>query len=213
MKRSLFLLPLLFMLSLTSLSHGFTDQDFDAKLNALQDFLSDVIEQSNIDPQTAQELLEKTNELNMFVQHNIQQNAQEIRIASAITSILETVDSMAQSYKMTQVHSILKNVKYAARANVIQKLLAGMYPEKFSDDMYYTNPYLESVGFICNDWAFNTLFAALLTAIAPTSLGSALKLNPASNPQKAISRIAAGITAYCAWMFEKKSAFMQLAAQ
>lgn len=213
MKKFHVFLPLVCALATTSSIYSTVDQDFDAKLNTIQNLLVTVIQQSNIDPQTAQDLLDKTNELNQYVQNNIQQNAQDIRVAAAFTSLIETADTMAQNAKFTQVHTLLKNIKYAGRANVIEKLVTGMYPEKFSNEAYYTDPYIESIGFIANNWAINIILSSLLTKLAATSLGSSLQLSSTSGHQKMIARIVAGIATHYAWLAEKEFAFAQLNPQ
>lgn len=213
MKKIHMLLSLFSLAAITAHASSTADQKFDAKLNALQELVATVIQQSNIDPQTAQDLLDQTNELNQYLQNNIQQDVQEIRTAAALTSILETVDKMAQNKSMTNVHTFLSPIKYAARTNVIHKLLIGMYPGQFKDEQYYTNPYLESIGFIGNDWALSMMLNSLLTKLAPTTLGTALQLDPTSGHQKMLSRIIAGIAAHYAWLLEKKYAFAQVESQ
>ena len=84
-------------LSIASYIQSTVDQNFDAKFNALQDVVATIIQQSNIDPETAQDLLDKTNELNQYLQNNIQQDIKEIRVAAGLNSILETIDKMAQN--------------------------------------------------------------------------------------------------------------------
>lgn len=210
MKYPCLLSLVIFSLVMTSYIQSTVDQDVDTKLNTLQQAVATLITQSNIDPETAQDLLNKTNELNQYLQNNIQQDVKEIRIAAGLNSITETIDKIAQKSNQLQAHAALSTVKYAARANVMHKLLVGMYPGQFKNQPYYTDPYIESFGFICNDWVFNALFTALLTAIAPTALGTALQLDSSILMKKGVIHIAAGLAAHYAWLSQKKLALSQL---
>jgi hypothetical protein len=186
------------------------DQDFDAKLNMLQQSITILITQADLDPEIAQDILDQTNELNQYAQNNIQQDIKEIRVAAGMNSILETADKVTQNMSnMTSMNTILNSFKYAARVNTIHKLLIGAYPGKFKDQAYYTNPYMESVGFIINDWFFNAIFQALVNAVAPTSLGKALLSNTTPQINNWIAQVAAGISAHYAWLLQKKFAFQQ----
>src|SRR5437870_13585953 len=104
MNRSSIILSGALLLSITYCAHSSVDQDFDAKLNTLQQTISVVVAQSNLDPEVAQDILDKANELNQYAQNNIQQDAFEIRAASGISSILETVDTMLQTANMADAH-------------------------------------------------------------------------------------------------------------
>jgi len=210
MKHSGIIVSTSLLFSITFYTHTAVDQDFDSKLNSLQQAVATLIEQSDLDPLVAQDLLDKTNELNQYAQANIQQDIQEIRIASAVTSILESADKMLQNANQVDAHNMLSSLKFAARTNVVHKLLIGMYPGQFKDEAYYTNPYLESIGFIINDWAIYALLTGLITAITPTTVGSALQLNSSAPMQKVATRVAAGIAAHFAWLMQKKIGQTQL---
>ena len=213
MKHGGIILSASLLFSITFYAHTAVDQDFDAKLNSLQQAVATLIEQSDLDPFIAQDLLDKTNELNQYAQNNIQQDIQEIRIAAACTSVLESVDKMLQNANQVDAHNMLSSLKFAARTNVVHKLLIGMYPGKFKDEAYYTNPYLESIGFIVNDWALYSLLTALITAMTPTTIGSALQLNSSAPIQKVATRIIAGVAAHFAWLQQKKLAKTQLSSE
>jgi hypothetical protein len=189
------------------------DQKLDNKLNQLQQSIAIIIQQSNLDPLAAQELIDQTNDLNQYLQNNIQQDIVEIRAAAAISSALESVDKIAQAKNLTDLHTWLSSFKLAARANVIHKLLIGMYPGQFKDEEYYTNPYLESIGFISNDWILDTLFSKIFTTLAASSLGTTLQLNPSLVWQKVALKIIAGLSAHYAWLFEKKILLSQQSLQ
>ena len=51
---------------------------------------------------------------------------------------------------------------------------------------------------------FNTIFSAILIALAPTSLGKSLALDPASSTQNMIIQAAAAISAHFAWFMQKR---------
>ena len=198
------------LLSTPHYIYSSVDQDFDAKLNVLQQSITMLVTQADLDPEVAQEILTIVSELNQYAQSNIQQDIKEIRVAAGMTSILETTDKIIQNMNnMADIHNILSNVKYAARANTIHKLLIGAYPGRFKDQEYYTNPYAESVGFIINNWLFAAVFQIIANAVAPTSFGMALSQNTAPQIHDWIAQIAAGITAHYAWLLQKKLAFQQ----
>lgn len=203
--------PLLITVQYT---YCYVDQDFDGKLNVLQQSIDTLVAQSNLDPETAQDLTNKINDINQYAQENIQQDIKEIRVAAGLNSLIETVDKMTQSGTLANLANyatLIKDLKYSARANTIHKLLIGAYPGKFKDQPYYTDPYTESVGFTLNDYFFNTLFAALLKFVTPTTLGSTLLLNTSAPMIKPwMSRIAAGVTAHYAWLLQKKFIIPQL---
>src|SRR3990172_992800 len=210
MKHSHFFLSVLTLLSITFYVQSTVDQVFDIKLNTLQQAVANLIEQSNLDPAVAQDLLDKADELNHYVQDNIQQDIKEIRVAAGLTSILETIDKILQNSNQTDAHTLLSGFKYATRTNVIHKLIIGMYPGQFKNQPYYTEPYLESLGFIFNDWMFNGLLTALLAVVTPTTLGATLKLDSSSPIKRGLTRLAAGIAAHYAWLLQKKIALSQL---
>jgi hypothetical protein len=199
------------LFSITHSMNSYIDQDFDAKLNALQQTINVVVAQSNLDPAVAQDILDKANEFNQYAQNNIQQDAFEIRAASGISSILETVDTMLQAANMPDAHALLSTFKHSARVNVIHTLLMGLYPGKLRDEQYYTDPYVESAGFILNDWAFSKLIAGIITAATPTTIGTALSLNTTSPIKTLFTRIAVMTAAHYAWLLQKKIALSQLA--
>jgi len=204
MKHSYILLSYITLLSTAHYTHSSVDQDFGAKLNTLQQSINIIIAQSNLDPEVAQDITDKINDLNQYAQANIQQDIKEIQVAAGLTSLLETGDRILKNMNLDNYHEPMSQLKYSARANTIHKLLIGAYPGRFKDELYYTDPYTESVGFTLNDYFFNATFAALLNNIAPTSLGQALSLNTDSPAQAWGARIAAGIAAHYAWSLQKK---------
>jgi len=212
MKRSTFLLLSSALLFSTIHCHRYVEE-FTNKINTLQEAIATLISQSDVDPDVAQDIMDKANELSQYTQDNIQQDLKEIRVAAGLTSILETADRMLQSMNMANPHELLTNFKYSARANAIHKLLIGAYPGRFKDQPYYTDPYTESIGFTLNDYFFNALFNVLLSVITPTALGSALKLDSSSPAKRWVTRTAAGITAHYVWLLQKKLAASQLNEQ
>lgn len=209
MKHSYILISYITLLSTTQYICCYVDQDFDAKLNILQQSISTIIAQSDLDPEVAQDITNKINDLNQYAQENIQQDIKEIRVAAGLTSLLETTDKMTKAMNMVDYQDLLKGFKYSARANTIHKLLVGAYPGKFKDEPYYTDPYTESAGFTLNDYFFNMLFAALINVVAPTALGTTLSLNTDSPAKTWGTHIAAGLAAHYAWLLQKKLIFLQ----
>jgi hypothetical protein len=209
MKHSYILLSYITLLSTTQYICSYVDQDFDTKLNILQQSINTIIAQSDLDPEVAQDITNKMNDLTKYTQDNIQQDIKEIRVAAGLTSLLETTDNMTKAMNITNYHDLFKEFKYSARANTIHKLIIGVYPGKFKDEPYYTDPYTESVGFTLNDYFFNMLFAALVNIVAPTNLGTKLSLNNDSPIKTWSTRITAGLTAHYAWLLEKKLFFLQ----
>jgi hypothetical protein len=187
------------------------DQKFDSKLNTLQQALDTLIDQSDLDPEVAQDLKDKAGDLGSYVQNNIQQDLKEIRVAAGLTSLLETADKMAQSANITNLHELLSSVKYSARANAIHKLLIGAYPGTFKDEPYYTDPYTESIGFILNDYALGSFFNYLTNILTPTALGKALQLDSSSPVKNWVIRVVTGIAAHYTWSLQKKCAAEQFA--
>lgn len=199
------------LLSVTQHSYSSIDQEFDSKLNILQQTIGTMISQSDVDPEVAQDIMEKADELGYYVQNNMQQDLKEIRVAAGLTSLLETADKMAQSANIANIHDALGTVKYSARANAVHKLLMGAYPGVLKDEPYYTDPYTESIGFIVNDYILNAFFNSLTGILTPTMIGKALQLDSSSPIKNWIIRAAAGIAAHYAWSLQKKLAAEQLA--
>jgi len=186
------------------------DEMVNVKLNMIQDTVATLIEQSNIDPEIAQELLDKTNDLQLYVQNNIQQDIKEIRVAAAFSSILETMDKMAQNALREDLHKALSPFKYAARTNVAHKLIMGAYPGQFKNEQYYTNSYVESLGFIINNWAINMLFDTLSASANLEMIANILKLKEGSNIKRSIIRLLTGIATHYTWLAQKKYALSPL---
>jgi hypothetical protein len=206
MKHYYILLSCITGLSTIQCSQNNTDPNFNPQVTMVQNNLDTIISQANLDPIIAQALTDEINNLSQQAQANIQQDAQEIRVAATFTTLLETAQKIIKANpSLSGYSSILNGLKYAARANSIQKLLIGAYPGQFKDELYYTDPYTESVGFILNDYFFNILCTALVTVIAPTSLGAALSLTTTSSPKQVLAtHFTAGLAAHCAWLLEKK---------
>lgn len=211
MKHLTCLLVVITLLSTAQHTYCSIDQTFDLKLNILQQTLDTIIDQSNLDPEIAQDLKDKTQDLGDYVQNNIQQDLKEIRVAAGLTSLLETADKMAQNANIINIHNALSDIKYSARANAIHKLLIGAYPGSFKNEPYYTDPYTESLGFVFNDYVLNAFFNYLANILTPTMVGKALQLDSSSPAKNWIIRAAAGIAAHYAWSLQKKVAAEQLA--
>lgn len=185
-------------------------QDLDGQLNLLQQNITDFVTQSGIngiDPDAAQDIIDQTNDLNQYIQQNIQQDLQDIRVAAAISSLLETAKVMLPSMNVSDpvdVSNVLNQLSFPAHANTLHTLAMGAYPGALKDQPNYTNPYMESVGFIANYWLSNVLLSALLTQMAPTATGQALSLNPSSSTQQTVGQVLAGVVAHFAWLMQKK---------
>ncbi len=181
------------------------DQVITSKINASQQAIDSIIAQANLDPLIAQALTNEVNNLTENITDNMQQDAQEIRVAATLATILEAIQKTAKTNSsITDFLPLLTNLKYAARMNTIHKLIMGALPGQFKNTPYYTDPYTESIGFTLNDCAFNTIMAALVTMLAPTSFGQALALNPSSQQTIIATQIFAALAAHCAWLLEKK---------
>ena len=194
----------------TSYIHSSADQDFDAKLNMLQQSINTLVTQSGLDPVVAQNILDITNSLNQHAQANIQQDLQEINVAAALSSLVETANQISQTMNMTDAYNICEALKFPAHANAIHTLLLGAYYGDRTTEANYTNPYIESAGFILNDLVFGALFQALITTIAPTAFGKALLPNTTPQINNWIAQISAGIVSHYAWILQKKLISQQI---
>ena len=190
--------------------HTTIDQDFDSKLNMLQQSINTLVTQSGLDPIVAQNIVDTTNALNQQAQANVQQDLQEINVAAALSSLLETANQMSQTMNMTDLYNALESFKFPAHANAIHTLIMGACTGDRTKEPTYTNPYLESIGFIVNDLLFTAIFQALINAITSTSFGKALLPNTTPQINNWIAQIAAGISAHYAWILQKKLAFQRI---
>jgi hypothetical protein len=204
MKRSYTLLLCLTGFSITQGSQT-PDQVINAKISESQQAIDAIIAQADLDPMIAQALTDEVNNLTQQVTSNMQQDAQEIRVAATLTTILETIQKTAKTNSsITEFLPLLTSLKYSARANTVHKLIMGAIPGQFRNTPYYTDPYTESIGFTLNDCALNAIVTALVAALAPTSFGKSLLIDPSSQKTILAARILAGIAAHCAWLLEKK---------
>jgi hypothetical protein len=210
MKNSYILFLCVSLLLTTPYIQSAAEQDFDANLNMLQQSITMLVTQSGLDPAMAQDILDQTNNLSQHAQANIQQDLQEINVAAALSTLLETANQISQTMNMPDVYNILDSFKFPTHANTIHKLLLGAYDGDRTKEPTYTNPYTESIGFIINDWVFAALFQALINAIAPTSFGKALLPNTTPQINNWIAQITAGIASHYAWILQKKLAFQQI---
>lgn len=201
-----FLLPYLIAFALPHTLQSAIDQDFQIQLNLIQETLTTIIEQSNIDPDTAQDLTNKIDYLNQLAQNNIQQDTKDIHAATALSCLLETGTGILKNTPLAPQTQFISSFKYSARSNAIHKLIMGVYPGKFSDENYYTDPYTETVGFTLNDWIFSNLFTVFFTIAKTSEWGKSLSLNTIPDQTQALAlRIASGIAAHYAWLLEKKA--------
>lgn len=182
------------------------DQIINSKINATQQSIDTIIAQANLDPIVAQALTAEVDTLTQQITANIQQDMQEIRIAAALNTILETVQKYSKSNSSIQSFlPLLTNLKYAARMNTIQKLIMGAIPGQFKNTPYYTDPYTETIGFTLNDYVFNYICTALVAVLTPTAFGKALSLTTTPSQKQALAtRIVAGLVAHCAWLLQKQ---------
>lgn len=181
------------------------DQVINSKINTTQQSIDTIIAQANLDPIIAQALTYEVNNLTEQITANIQQDIQEIRVAAALSTILETIQKAVKSDNATDsLLPLLTDLKYAARMNTVHKLIMGAIPGQFKNTAYYTDPYTETIGFTLNNYILNTIFITLVTLLAPTSFGQSLSLDSSSRKTIFSTRILAGLAAHCAWLLEKK---------
>ena len=210
MKNSYILSLCVSLLLTTPYVQSSADQDFDSNLNMLQQSINTLVAQSGLDPVVAQNILDTTNALNQQAQANIQQDLQEINVAAALSTLLETANQISQTMNMPDAYNICESLKFPTHANALHTLLLGAYYGNRTTETNYTNPYIESVGFILNDLVFGAIFQALITAVAPTSFGKALLPNTTPQINNWIAQITAGIASHYAWILQKKLAFQQI---
>lgn len=186
-------------------SQGTADPIIASQAAIAQHNIDNIIAQSNMDPLMAGALTAEINNLIQQASANMQQDKQDIQVASALSMLLTTAQSMMKTNaSLASYSSLLTNLKYAAHTNTIQKLLIGAFPAQLRDYLYYTDPYTETIGFTLNDYFFNTVLTALATVIAPTAFGKALSLNPTSRQQALLIRVTGALTAQLAWLLQKK---------
>src|SRR6266849_309239 len=159
------------------------DQDIDAQLNALQQSINILIAQSDIDPEIAQDINDKIDTLNHHIQTNIQVDAKDIKVAAAISSILEASNAVIQATNLPNTQNLLNDLKHAARINTLHKLITGALPGKLKDEPYYTDPYIESIGFTLNNWVINGILQTLLMGIKSQIPGTTITFDITSPAQ------------------------------
>jgi len=179
-------------------------QDFDTQLNALQQSINILIAHSDIDPEVAQDITDKINNLNHNIQTNIQADAKDIKVAAGISSILEASYTIIQSINLPDTQSLFNNLKHAARINTLHKLITGAFPGKLKDEPYYIDPYTESIGFTINNLILNGILQILLQNINTHIPGTTLTLDIASPIQAWTLQATAGILAHYAWLLQKR---------
>lgn len=135
---------------------------------------------------------------------NINEDMRDIKIAAALTSILETIDRVFKGMKMGQIHQLMKEIKYSARTNSIHKLIMGLQPGKFAGQAHYTNSYAESIGYTANNWILNKFTNFLIQINLAHSF--AQKIGTDKLPEKAktwAKRILVGTLTHFIWGLEK----------
>ena len=216
MKRHYSLLSCIALISTTHYMYSM-QQNLQTNLNLLQSSINLLVTQSHIDPTVAQNILNASNNLNAQAQANMVTNANDINVATAVSSLLETGDAMLTEANVTLPTALLTNLKHCARINALRTLLLAATSKNESNDPYYTDPYTEAAGFIANDYCVNQLFQALSSTPIGTSLNSFMDnsfnaiFNTPTTPAivaALLPRITAGIIAHCAWTLEK-AYFMQ----
>lgn len=204
MKQSYILLISIGLISITQCAHNYKnnnvqniEQNFTTDLNTLQQALNTLVTQSNLEPQIAQQILNKTNEINLYIQNTVQQGLIQIKAAATISSFLETITTMINATS-TSKNTTLTNFKQSAHTNTLRTLLMGAYQGSFIDQSTYTDPYTEAMGFIINNWIISLIFQAAITTATTT------KTITPKNTHQLLARVAAGIVAHCSWNLEKK---------
>lgn len=191
-------------LSYQSSYNSSPDQDIDVQLDALQQSVNILIAQSDIDPEIAQDITDKIDTLNQHIQTNIKVDAKDIKVAAAMNSILEASNTVIQVTNLPNIQNLFNDLKHAARINTVHKLITGALPGKLKDEPYYTDPYMESVGFTLNNWLINGILQTLLTGIKAQIPGTTLTIDIASSAQAWLLQATAGIIAHYAWLLQKK---------
>src|SRR5580692_8755174 len=111
MNRHYGLLSCIALLSMTHYMYS-SQQSLQTNLNLLQSSINLLVTQSHIDPTVAQNILNASNNLNAQAQANMVQNANDINVATAISSLLETGDSMLTEANVTLPVTLLTNLKH-----------------------------------------------------------------------------------------------------
>ena len=127
------------------------------QVTIVQTSLDDIIAQANLDPIIAQALTDEVN--NLYATSKCQYSTKYTRNTKLLQLLPLSFKLSKPWHNLIPLYPlmphILSGLKYAAHANTIQKLLSGAYPEQFQNQLYYTDPYTETIGFILNDYVFN----------------------------------------------------------
>lgn len=204
MNKSYIFLTITLLLTINQYS---ISQDIDTQLDTLQQSIDLFINQSGMDPEIAQDITNQINTLNNQIQANIQEDEKDIKVAASLSSLLEASNVFTQNITLPDTQNILTDLKHAARMNTLHKLILGALSGKIKDQPYYTNAYIESLGFTINNWIINGTLQALLTNLTGTIPGTTIPLNITAPAQAWTIQAIAGIIAHYTWLLQKKLAF------
>src|SRR5579871_4074331 len=141
------------------------EQIITAQIDVTQQSIDTIIAQANVDPIVAQTLTNEVNNLTQQITNSIQQDAQDLRVAATLTTILETVQKTAKANSSyTNLLPLLTNLKHAARINTAHILIVSALPRQLKD-AYYTDSYTETIGFTLNDCILNAIATALVAIL------------------------------------------------
>ena len=178
------------------------------QLTQLQQSLDSIIQHSALDPQTTQALIETTNDLTLLAENSNQRELNDLEAATHYNCLFESSSTFLKAALGSSSNTLITSLKCSARSNTLQKLIMSATKGQLSEEQLYTNPYIESFGYICNEWFFNNLLHMILpTLIKSSSTKTASKATVSSTsvtPQSIMIRILSGIAAHCAWLLQKK---------
>jgi len=194
-----FLVASLSLISLTFTSHGTPSQQTKDQLTAVQTSIDSLINQSNLSADTTAELLTVTNAFIALAENSCEQELLDLQGATHISCLFEGSSTAFNQNITTTNQQLLSALTCSTRSNIIQKLILASYNNLFKDS-FYTNPYVESIGYIANEWLCNALLNTSITNATKSIIGTNASL------QMVVSRLISGVIATYAWYMQKKLA-------
>ena len=188
---------------LTISSYGKPSPETKAELTLIQKSLDAFISQSNLDPDTTQQLLVITADLTNLAKNSNQQEMNDLLASTHITCFLESLATILKKNNIITSSSSITSLKYSSRSNIVHKLIMSASKGLLDNEAYYTNPYLESIGYMCNEWLFNTILTSLL-APAKKESKTTVTTTSASLGNTLMIQVISGIAAHCVWLLQKK---------
>src|SRR5437667_9210916 len=151
-------------------THCSIDLEFVARLERFSYEVMEIIDQSNIDPIIAQEISSHFSLLSEKAVNNVNEDRKDVLVANLLATFFEIIDKIKGDFHKTTLHTFLKDFKYATRTNLIHKLLIGLYPGTFTDQIHYTDSYTETIGFVLNTFIFNKVLEIIIQASSIQSI-------------------------------------------